>query len=497
MHSSFARFCRLIFVLVSLMGQAAWANKLTCEQIISLQPGTGHLLGIVVGGRATGAHIPSVARELGYQIVHIYPRGLPKSVINSFTQNYHFPPISYDGPADLPEVAAQVSALAHQNGLSVGGFVAGMDYGAAAADWLAEGFKTPSNGRQWMAMRNDKNLMNSHLAAKRVPVAPAFSMTPENAMAQSHTLPYPLFGKARSSFASVGSAPVFDAASLPAALAQIRKEAGAMNVDTEQIFFEAMMNRDRIYFADTVHATVDGITHRITTGVWIDHRGYKFPGEDPQQEDFPKTVWDFIEMLPPPELLEPRERALFHMILEADQRMALAADITSGTSHTEYMSHYASPSSADQLFPTDVNHRLPGLRASLLEERTTGIKPFVLDILSRTQPEFLLGMPTLYSQWKENVALIFLRSYYDGTTTEQGRSWLESRYVAPGGTPPSNQAYFSQLLVPPAGTRVVQTVNGTTMVGTLHAVGPNRESIRQLLKEVRTLERQGFFVRIN
>lgn len=496
-ESDLMRACRVLFfalIFAVATAQPLRAGELTCAQILASKPGVGQLLGIVVGGRASGAHVPAVALELGYKIVHIYPHGLPAQVTKSFTDNYSFPAILYAGDQDLPRVEKEIRDLAETKGLRVAGFVAGMDYGSGAADWLAEAFHTPTNGREWMAMRNDKELMNNHLAARRVPVAASFSLTPDQALASASQLQYPLYGKARRSFASVGSAPVFSAESLPSALEQIQAEAGAMRINTEEIFFQTMLNRDRIYFADSAHAHFAGITKRITTGVWIDYRGFKIPGDDSNREDFPKHVWDYIEMLPPPHLLDPAELQLFYMMLEVDKRMAKAAAINAGSSHTEYMAPGESPRSIGELFPTDVNHRLPGLKASLLELRATGVNPFVVDIMARTQPEYLLPMPEIYSQWNEYVALIFLRSHYDGVTTEEGRRWLESHYIAPGQTPPTGRAYFCDVLVPPAGSPASRTVNGTTMVGTLHAAGPTRESIRQLLYELRRRERAGFFV---
>ncbi len=438
------------------------------------------LLGIVVGGRATGNQLPLVAKELGFKIVHIYPKGLSASITASFADNFDYPPMVFDPNSPLSSLTDQVRALAKQQGLSVSGFIAGMDYGVEAADFLNSAFSTPGNTPNlW---RTNKGLLNDHLESHGVPVVRSQTFNLEDIADGIRNREFPVFIKPVSSFASIGAGCCETRDHLQSVLDKMIAETKRMQLTVKQAVVEDFLHPNTIYFANTINAQIKGTQKRIVTGLAVDTRG----------DDFSKEVWDLILMLPPPHLLAEQDRRLFNFMLEANKLVLNKSGTNVGSSHLEFMARSTKIESAADLLPIDLNLRLPGLDFPRLELQATGIDPYILGILAHTHPELLERFPELYSGWRQSVGLIFLRSHWNGTVSKRGTEWLNSLYNNPNARP--DGAHFTRVLVPGAGSPVVKTTDGSTMEGVMHAVAPTVEALHALYREVREKERARFFV---
>lgn len=465
-------------VLVLFIAWASVASATTdhCKKLLEMQPGQGYLLGVVAGGRATGLHLSPAAQELGFKTIHIIPSGMPDDIVSGFKDShYDFGSITFDGNANLLEVADKVRWIAASKGLKVAGFTVGLDYGVQGKEILSDLLDTPGNDPWYSHLRTDKGALNHHMARNGLKVAHTESFSVEKALAQASSFKYPVFVKPSSGWASIGAAPAYNESELRTSLENLQLKAKQMKLLPGSVVIQQLLNRDTVYFVDTASALIDGKPRRIRTGVWIDQR---------KSSPFPNEVWDFIYMLPPPGAISESERPLLDILVARDDAVLTAASVRAGSTHIEAMSPLPRPSVPEDLLPTDPNHRLPGIRTPHLEWRATGTNPYWIDILSNTFPELLADFPTMYSQWHEHVALVFVRAHGAGKILQSAHDFMKTLE-----TPGTKGGYAFEWSLKPVGTEFSgPTVDGPTMMGVAAIAGPSHEALLEVLERVRTEE---------
>lgn len=440
------------------------------------------LLVIVAGGRATGNRLSVVAKEMGFKTLHLYPASIPDGVKATFAEPHYFdfPDIVYNTPSEWSSIARRIMALADSEGLEVAGFIAGMDYGVEAANFLNHACLKPGNTpNSW---RSHKGRLNEHLAGRNIPVARSRTLLFEEIAASLTASDFPLFMKPVNGYASIGAGACLTMEELPGCLARMRVESGRQRFNGGEVLIQDLLNRDTIYFVNTINAKIRNRQKRIVTGVAIDSRG----------DDFPKEVWDIAVLLPPPQFLRPSEQKLFDFLIRANHRVLENSDTTVGSSHLEFMSKKKSISHVDDLLPTDLNLRLPGLDWPRMELISTGMDPYILDIAAHTRPELLQDIPEVYSNWRRYTGLVFLRSHWKGKTSAEGITWLNTLLADPDAR--DDGAFLSKISMPQAGTPTVVTEDGSSMQGFVHIQAPTMVALWNLYREIREKERLRFFV---
>jgi len=452
-----------------------------CAAIVAGRPGEGELLAVGIGGRSSGSWLPKVGRKLGFKTIHVYPEDTSAEITPDFKpEDYDFQPIVIARGETPASVAGRLRAQAAAAGLRLGGLVPGIDGGAPIVDAVAEILGLPGNDPAENSWRSNKGLLNEYLGDRGVPVAKSLRLSIGALLSQPSPFAYPFFLKPEGAFASIGSSEVHSPAELPGAIRKCRDDCADFGFPTDEVLVQQLLHGDKIYFVNTINVPrADGRVERYVTGAWIDYRG----------SEFPKEVWDAIYMLPPPRMLNRNGQRLFRHMLTANQRTITTANVRVGVTHLEMMAPGSIVSSADDLKPTDLNVRPPGLRLSVLEERATGVDPAALDILSRSHPDLVAEFPAVYDEFYEHVGLVFIRTKIPGEIRQGGLDFLDSLRI-----PNAMGGYVTEVLVPPAGTARKATANGTSMVGVLHVAGPSRAALESIRRQIREQERNFLFV---
>lgn len=451
-----------------------------CAELAAGAANKGRLLGILTAGRATGRELPLVAKELDFQIVHIYPRDISPSIAASFPKVFDYPDITFDSDSDLEEVVAQVKALADSQSLTVAGFIAGMDYGVKAQDRLNLAFQTPGNTpNNW---RNGKGPLNDHLRTQGVPVPQSQTFPLDGVLDGITGGAFPVHIKPSVSFASIGAGACPSEAHLRQVIARLKAESQRMGLDAAEVVVEELLHPNTIYFINTINVVIGGKQKRIVTGMAIDNRS----------NDFSPEVWDTIIPVPPRHLLPAAQRRLFDYLVTQNQLVLERSETTVGSSHLEFMARGAQVRVAEDLLPIDLNLRLPGLDYPRIELMTNGFDPYILDIVSHTDPHLLADFPEIYQHWKQPMALVFLRSHWKGTVSQEGWDWLQSLLNHP--QPGFGGAHLTKISVSEAHSPVVVTEDGSTMQGFVHVSAPTMGALRSLIREIRLREKNKFFV---
>lgn len=102
------------------------------------------------------------------------------------------------------------------------------------------------------------------------------------------------------------------------------------------------------------------------------------------------------------------------------------------------------------LLPTDPNLRPPGLRPTL-EELATDVNPYVLEILSRTNPAMLDNIPQTYTSWNAHVGLLFIRAHRDGVVSLDAYREIE-KYLEENSDKGSDTAWITKIMMKTPGS---------------------------------------------
>ncbi len=466
------------------------SSGLACQAVssFSLAPKKAYLL--VDAARASGVELIRAARAQGFYTIHVHRSDLPEEHKRSFQHEPVDLDIEYipslDPQADAQRLFERISPILQPpQPWEIVGVSPGTDY-----SWPLLGFLEPlikgqllSEARKDIILSwRDKISFNTRMQEAGVPVVASRLLDLRRA---DFGLPedwvFPTIIKPTLGWGSIGTERIADRHELQAKVASSLLAAKKNSLTGLEIMAQQMLYPRQVYFVDTLSFTTRGETKSIVTGIWLDHR---------LDEEFEPSIWDFIEMLPPPSHLAigSHEAKVTEWLLERNQRVHEAAQWTSGTVHLEFMSPEKKITSLDVIYPTDWNMRSPGLDSPSLELRATGINPYKLELWSKSNPSALENHPHIYSEFRENVGLLFVRSPRQGILSKKYYDFLDTLTK---DHRKEGEAYVLKHMSKPVGSKLSRTTDGASIVGTIHIAGPNAASLFELRRLVREFEKNG------